>query len=444
MKSLTLRRLVVAALLAGVLLPVLVGVGSWFAVQRWQVDQRAAHVRAAEQLLHRNRNRFEDASWRRSADAQFGSWGIGLFLGRAALDQKSLAYTTGNLGAENLKKALARGKADYATKELKLPSRDAVYVATLLIPPLNKTTRLLAALLAGLGVLGVVLVLLTLLVGRWVVAPLRRLNDYVGSIAGGAGEGKPPESPVREVSEVGAALAAMHRRLLESAERDARVDQERRFLITAIAHDLRTPLFLLRGYLERLTRDGTSNGDLSRAQDKARRLDRLIDDLFAFSRIEYRGPELSRNEVDLGELVAHASTEFCDRLEEKQIALSAAGPPDVFVLGDEHALSRVASNLLDNALRHTPAGGSIEVSWSRDNGLVSFAVSDSGDGIAADDLPHLFEPLYRGDQSRHSATGGSGLGLAIAKRLVEAHSGTLCARTREEGGAEFVVEIPAA
>jgi signal transduction histidine kinase len=169
----------------------------------------------------------------------------------------------------------------------------------------------------------------------------------------------------------------------------------------------------------------------------------MIDDLFAFSRIEYRGPELTRQEVDLGGLLEHASAEFGERVEEKRIALSANGPPATSVVGDEHALGRVASNLLDNALRHTPAGGTIDVSWSRDNGLVSFAVRDSGEGIAADDLPHLFEPLYRGDRSRRSSTGGSGLGLAIAKRLVEAHHGTLSARTREEGGAEFVVTIPA-
>jgi signal transduction histidine kinase len=236
----------------------------------------------------------------------------------------------------------------------------------------------------------------------------------------------------------------MHRRLMEAAERDARIDEERRFLVTAVAHDLRTPLFLLRGYLERLARSSNSNGDLPRAQDKARRLDRMIDDLFAFSRIEYRGPDLARDQVDLGELLEHASAEFGERIEEKRIALSATGPSAISVVGDEHALGRVASNLLDNALRHTPAGGTIEVSWSRDNGVVSFAVRDSGDGISVDDLPHVFEPLYRGDRSRRSSTGGSGLGLAIAKRLVEAHHGTLSARTREEGGAEFVVTIPAA
>jgi signal transduction histidine kinase len=434
----------VAALLAGVVLPLLVGVGTWFAVERWQSDRRAAHVRTAERLLHGGRGRYDEAAWRRSVDERFRSLGIGLLLARADPYRKSLVYTAGNVDAQALKRKLARAKAEPTTEELKLPSGGAVYVATLLVPPLNRTTRLLAALLAGIGVLGVVLAVLSLLVGRWIVRPLRRLNEYVESIAGGAQARTPPESPVREVSEVGAALAAMHRGLLESAERDARADEERRFLITAIAHDLRTPLFLLRGYLERLTRHSGSAGDLPRAQDKARRLDRMIDDLFAFSRIEYRGPELSRNEVDLGRLLEHATAEFGDRIEEKRIALSATGPPRTSVLGDEHALGRVASNLLDNALRHTPAGGTIEVSWSRDNGLASFAVRDSGDGIAADDLPHLFEPLYRGDRSRRSSTGGSGLGLAIAKRLVEAHRGTLSARTREEGGAEFVVTIPAA
>jgi signal transduction histidine kinase len=432
------------ALLAGVVFPLLAGVGTWFAVERWQTDRRAAHVRAAEQLLRGGRGHYEEADWRRSADARFRSLGIGLFLGRADPYRKSLAYTSSNVSAEDLKRKLARAKTESTSEELKLPSGRAVYVATLLVPPLNKTTRLLAALLAGIGVLGVVLAVLSLLVGRWIVRPLRRLNEYVESIAGGAEARTPPESPVREVSEVGAALASMHRGLLESAERDARADEERRFLITAIAHDLRTPLFLLRGYLERLTRQSGTNGDLPRAQDKARRLDRMIDDLFAFSRIEYRGPELSRHEVDLGGLLERASAEFGDRIEEKCIALSATGPPQTSVLGDEHALGRVASNLLDNALRHTPAGGAIEVSWSRDDGLVSFAVRDSGEGIAAPDLPHLFEPLYRGDRSRRSSTGGSGLGLAIAKRLVEAHRGTLSARNRQEGGAEFLVTIPAA
>jgi signal transduction histidine kinase len=443
MRSLTLRRFMVAALLAGVLLPLAVGLGTWFAVERWQSDQRAAHIREAEQLLRRGRGHFEEVDWQRSADARFRSLGIGLFLSRASPYRKSLAYTTGNVDPTDLKRELAGRKADYTAKELKLPARDGIYVATLLLPPLNTTTRLLAALLAGIGVLGAVLAAVSLLIGRWIVRPLRRLNEYLESIAGGAGDEQPPESRVREVSDVGVAVAAMHRRLIESAERDARTDEERRFLITAVAHDLRTPLFLLRGYLERLARSSSSNGDLPRAQDKARRLDRMIDDLFAFSRIEYRGPELTRQEVDLGGLLEHASAEFGERVEEKRIALSANGPPATSVVGDEHALGRVASNLLDNALRHTPAGGTIDVSWSRDNGLVSFAVRDSGEGIAADDLPHLFEPLYRGDRSRRSSTGGSGLGLAIAKRLVEAHHGTLSARTREEGGAEFVVTIPA-
>jgi signal transduction histidine kinase len=373
------------------------------------------------------------------------AWGIGLYLGAAGRHEKALIYATSNISPVELKKQLSGApKANYTTEDLTLPSRDVVYNATLLIPPLNKTTRLLAALLAGIGVLGAVLVLLSLLVGRWLVRPLRRLNEYVESIAGGAADGKPPDSRVREVSEVGAALGAMHRSLRDSAERDARADEERRFLVTAIAHDLRTPLFLLRGYLERLGRDGGSGGDVPRAQDKARRLDRLVDDLFAFSRIEYRGPELNRNEIDLAELLEHVSAEFGERVEEKHVALSATGPAELSVLGDEHALSRVASNLLDNALRHTPAGGTIEVSWSRDNGRASFAVRDSGEGIAPSDLPHLFEPLYRGDRARRSSTGGSGLGLAIAKRLVDAHHGTLSARARESGGAEFVVTIPAA
>src|SRR5262249_38478716 len=110
MRSLTIRRFVVAALLAGIVLPLLAGLGTWFAVERWQIDQRAANVRAAGQLLREGRGRFEEPGWRRSADARFGSWGIGLFLGRAEPNRKSLAYTTSNVRAQDLKEALASGK----------------------------------------------------------------------------------------------------------------------------------------------------------------------------------------------------------------------------------------------------------------------------------------------------------------------------------------------
>jgi signal transduction histidine kinase len=99
-------------------------------------------------------------------------------------------------------------------------------------------------------------------------------------------------------------------------------------------------------------------------------------------------------------------------------------------------------NLLDNAVRYTPPGGRIEVRWCRNGDLVRFSVADTGPGIAAHDLPHLFEPMYRADPSRSRDTGGTGLGLAIARRVLRAHGGDLVAMNRPTGGAEFSGSVP--
>jgi signal transduction histidine kinase len=210
----------------------------------------------------------------------------------------------------------------------------------------------------------------------------------------------------------------------------------------AAAHDLRTPLFMLRGYVERIARaELAASADLTRTQEQATRIDRLIDDLSAFSKLDLERRELHRSEDNIGEVLKTAATEYVDRAGEKDITISFTGPGELVVAADEFAIGRVVSNLLDNAIRHTQPGGRIEIEWAQRNGEISLAVRDNGEGITDKDLPHLFEPLYRADTSRNSTSGGSGLGLAIARRLVEAHSGTLTASNRREG-AEFIATIP--
>ena len=122
----------------------------------------------------------------------------------------------------------------------------------------------------------------------------------------------------------------------------------------------------------------------------------------------------------------------------KDIALIADGTGEPCVLlGDSHLLTRAIENLLDNAVRHTPAGGQIWLRWHRAGPTLHFAVADSGPGIAAHDLPHLFTPLYRGEVSRNRQTGGAGLGLAIARRILRAHGGDLTAANSPSSGAVF-------
>jgi signal transduction histidine kinase len=435
-RKFTFGRLLAVALIAGVLLPVAIGAGTWFGVRHWQKERRSAHVAAATKLLEDGVGRFASPGWRHAARARLDSLGTGVQISIAGANTKRVVFAAGfDAQAEKLK-SLGRPPETLA---LKLPPG---YFATLLVPRLNSSSRWVAALLAGIGAFVALLAAFSLLVRRWVVRPLAALGGAVDAIAGGSAFPRGVTSRVREIDELEEALAAMDETLREAAERDLRREEERRFLVTSIAHDLRTPLFLLRGHLEAVARGvGDAQSNLRRAEAVGRLLDRLVGDLFAFSTLEYRGARAARDRLDLADLFRQTAVGFGARAAEKDVAIRVDGP-ELTALADEHFLSRVVSNLLDNAVRHVPAGGDVELRWERSNGHIGFAVWNSGDPIPSRDLPHLFEPLFRGDRSRNSQTGGAGLGLAIARHLIEAHGGTLVAENPPAGGARFAATLP--
>jgi signal transduction histidine kinase len=300
-------------------------------------------------------------------------------------------------------------------------------------------------------VVGVLAVTLMLLFVRWqmdryVVKPLEAMSAAARRIASGNLDFALPESRVREVADVCEAFEAMGTGLRDSLRRQAELEEERRFFIGAIAHDLRTPLFALRGYLEGLDQGLAASPEkaatyVAVCRQKADQLDRLVADLFAYTRAEYLEQTLQSEPLELGALLRRAVEGA--RAQAPWITLELAGPREMcLVEGDAHLLERAVDNLLDNALRYTPAGGEIEVRWRRIDGRAAFTVADTGPGIAACDMPHLFEPLYRGDTSRNRQTGGAGLGLAIARRALLAHGGDLVAANRPTGGAEFTAWLP--
>jgi signal transduction histidine kinase len=298
----------------------------------------------------------------------------------------------------------------------------------------SAATRVAATALVGLLALALALVAGVALLRRWVVAPLARLAGDAQRIAGGELDVAPVSSRTREVAEVGAALHGMADGLRDAlAERQA-AEEQRRFLVSAIAHDLRTPLFTLRGSLEAIEHGIGDDDQLRRAQDKATLLDRLVGDLFTFSRLEYAGPELEREALDAARL-AHEAADTVD----PQIVVVGPDVP-VMIDGDHAALLRVLVNLLDNAARH--ARSHVELRVVADEAEVRFEVLDDGPGIDPGDLPQLFDPLFRADRTRNSATGGAGLGLAIVQRLTAAHGGSVSAANRPEGGACFTVRHP--
>jgi signal transduction histidine kinase len=437
-RSFTLRRLLAVALVAAILLPVAIGVATWYGVRVWQDDRRSAHVAAATKLIEGGVRWFDSPAWRRAARGRLDSLGIGAQVVVAGKHRKGIVFAAGfDASADSVKSPTSSQK----TPALELPPG---YFGELLVPGLNNSSRWVAALLAGIGTVVVLLTAFSLLARRWVVRPLAALSEAVDAIAGSSPFPRSRPSPVREIDELEHALAAMDESLRAAAERDLRREEERRFLISAIAHDLRTPIFLLRGRLEALARGvGDAESNLRRAEAGGRLLDQLVGDLFAFSMLEYRGARPARERVDLADLFRQTAVGFGARAADKDVAITADGP-EVTMLADEHFLSRVVSNLLDNAVRHAPAGGDVELRWACSNGSIGFTVWNSGDPIPSEDLPRLFEPMFRGDASRNTETGGAGLGLAIARHLIEAHGGTLVAENPPAGGARFAATLPAA
>ena len=354
---------------------------------------------------------------------------------KAALAPLVVTKAPGELITEGLRAIMREGdpKRTLATRYQAHALSNGAVEGTLFVQRPSAAVRLAATAVVGLVALGLALVAGVVLLRRWVVAPLARLAADAQRIAGGELDVTPVQSRTREVAEVGAALQGMADGLRGAlAERES-AEQQRRFLVSAIAHDLRTPLFTLRGSLEAIEHGIGDADQLRRAQEKATLLDRLVGDLFTFSRLEYAGPELQREVLDVAQLAREAA----DTVDPAIVVVADDG---VVLEGDHAVLVRVLVNLLDNAVRH--ARSRVELHVCASDAEIRLEVLDDGPGIDAADLPQLFEPLFRADRTRNSATGGAGLGLAIVRRLTAALGGTVEAENRVEGGARFVVRYP--
>jgi signal transduction histidine kinase len=310
----------------------------------------------------------------------------------------------------------------------------------LFAPPLDRTRRLLVALACGLAALLAGAVLLLWAGRRWLVAPLRHLSAQVDAIAGGDPIETRATSPIMEVRNVATAVAGMAATLAQTAEQDARVEAERRLLVSSIAHDLRTPLFSLRGYLEAIaTGIGNPRERLDRAREKAHQIDRLITSLFDYARAEIdEQPRLQT--TDLAEAVTQTTAGFELAADQRGVELRVTGRADPPVTIDRDGFERALANVIDNALRHTPQGGTIEVTCGEDTDGAFVQVLDNGPGITADLLPHIFEPMVRANSN--GRTGGTGLGLTIAARLLGNQGGTIHAANAPGRGAIVTLRLP--
>ena len=259
--------------------------------------------------------------------------------------------------------------------------------------------------------------------------------------------------PVRGPGEF-ARLAVSFNRMTEEL---ARADQQRRNLTADVAHELRTPLHIIQGNLEGIL-DGVyepTADHIDATLEETRALARLVEDLRTLSLAEAGQLPMVWEQVDVRELLADVSTSFEGQAEAAGIALvvepemeGRSLPPQMIITADAGRLDQVLNNLVANALRHTPQGGTVVLRAepliaSDGAGEVPITVSDTGEGIPAEDLPYIFDRFWRGDRSRSRASGaGSGLGLAIARQLVRAHNGRIGVEGALGSGTTFTIDLP--
>ncbi|MEW5873337.1 MAG: ATP-binding protein [Chloroflexota bacterium] len=287
----------------------------------------------------------------------------------------------------------------------------------------------------------------SLLVSRQVTAPIQSLKKVSQRIAEGHYEQRvcTPDGPPADYDE----LAQLAQAFNQMAARLEQIEDMRRQLIGDVSHELRTPLTAIKGSLEGLI-DGVLPPDPETFQQihgEAQRMQRLVEDLQELSRVEAGAYELQRQPLSISSLAQTAVQRLERSFTEKGVSLQTDLPANLPpVTSDAGRLEQVLLNLLGNALQYTPAGGRVNLRASLKGAEVQVAVEDTGVGIPAEHLPHLFTRFYRVDPSRSRASGGgSGIGLTIARHLVEAHGGRIWAHSPGAGqGSTFTFTLPSA
>lgn len=281
---------------------------------------------------------------------------------------------------------------------------------------------------------------LSYLVSQRIVKPLIQMEEITKKFAAGQMEERVPANEIPEVDQ----LATSFNRMAASLED---VEHRRRELVSDLTHELRTPLTVLKGYLEGLA-DGTidpSSDVYQRLSREVTRMQRLVNDLQELSKMEAGYLPIDARPVDLYPLITAIVRRFSDQLladNSPQILLDY--PPDVPpVLADPERVEQILVNLIGNALRYTSIG-SITLRVRPAGHQLWIAVIDTGQGIAAADLPHVFERFWRADRSRNRNSGGTGIGLAICRRLVELQGGTIEVRSELGKGSTFRFSLPLA
>jgi signal transduction histidine kinase len=260
-----------------------------------------------------------------------------------------------------------------------------------------------------------------------------------------------PEEGRDEISQLSVAFNEMIRRLESAAAAERALEEARRDLVAWASHDLRTPLASLRAMTDALAEGVVDDAETARrylrqSQQEIDRMNRLLDDLFELAQLDTGGLVLACEAASLSDLISDALEGFAEQARSSGIRLDGSAGPGidpVFMAPDK--IGRVLNNLIENALRHTPEGGSVMIAAALRDADVVISVADTGSGIDRSDRPHIFERFFRGEKSRTRTgynRGGTGLGLAISKGIVDAHGGSIWLDDGESSGTKITFSLP--
>jgi two-component system OmpR family sensor kinase len=378
----------------------------------------------------------------------------------------ALRLPSGRLGLQALAAARDVGGRPWLYSKTRLADGSWLIAAAprpRLLPAIGVLTDELSRPLLQSGLIALLLSLvLAYVLARWIGDPIQALvgtahavstsgnrgggvsSDTRAAPASGNGFRLPAERGPQEIRELTRAFNAMVKRVSAS-------QQAQREFVANVSHELKTPLTSIQGFAQALL-DGTASSDGAKRkaamviQAEADVMHRMVLDLLELARFDAGTPELRFELVDPADILTRVADRFRPTTLEKGVELTVAVQrPLAEVQADGDRLGQVFSNILDNALKHTPAGGRVEIRGGVNGGQIEIRFLDSGPGIAASDQPHVFERFFQADTARGGGDGhGAGLGLAIAKEIIEAHGGRISLRSGAGQGAEFTVSLPIA
>ncbi len=333
-----------------------------------------------------------------------------------------------------------RQNTELFTYSMLLEDKETVITTSLPIGPINETIDILKRQLLNISfILIVVSVLIGTFFSRFFLRPIKKLNQSVNALAAGDMETRVDVDTSDEIGELSGNFNKM-------AERLSKVDRLRKDLVANVSHELRTPLGLIRGYAE-MSKDIHRNDPQSREEnldiiiEESERLGRMVDEMLDMSRIQSGNMDLWQEEIDIMELAKSAVNKYSIVAEDKNIQLSAMGAKESFyVWADRRRMEQVFHNLVSNAIAHTDSGN-VDIVLTEKKNVLRVDIRDTGSGIPADQLEHIWDRYYKINSSNRSS-GGSGIGLSITKAIFEAHDIKFGVESTPGRGSDFYFEIP--